>query len=69
MGNCKNCYNWENHGTDFNTCGYVGDTDYKKKIDDSEFALFAESYDDTGLMVMLRTGPMFGCIHFKDKEI
>lgn len=72
MGNCKDCKYWTKHTDDWNrtwhTCEGVGDTHYSAKIVDDNFALYAESLDDSGLEFGMKTGPMFGCVRFVQKD-
>lgn len=72
MGNCKDCKHWHAHIDAFNkrwnTCEAPNWVDYANKVDDDGFALYADASDDSGLCVGLKTGPMFGCIKFLQRN-
>ena len=71
-GTCKECRHWEKVTTQWNKtytqCGAVEWWDRTGKIGPTDFALFVEVADDTGLMVGLKTGPDFGCSRFTAKQ-
>lgn len=72
MGNCKDCENWRSSHT-YNEepvrCCTIG---WNSVPGETEAFLLVEiegypQYDD--IDVLLRTGPMFGCVRFSSKKI
>lgn len=62
-GNCKDCYRWSKESQE---C----DLDWinrEAKIKDDQFGVFANAWDDSGLVAGLKTGPLFGCVQFRKK--
>jgi hypothetical protein len=65
MGKCKDCQWWiKNRG--YSSCDKVNH-DYNDG--DTAFEIEADADDDQGLEVELITGPEFGCVLFKGKDI
>ena len=70
---CKDCL----HYTEFegfgikkhHACDKVGYSDVYHDLDGNEFELYADALDDTDLTCDLFVGPMFGCVHFTQKQI
>jgi len=56
---CKNCQYWVKWDRPFHTCDCSVDNP------ETAFEVDGEAWDDSGLQVWLRTGPNFGCVHFK----
>jgi hypothetical protein len=71
--NCKDCKYWETHtdcrGKSWSTCEAAPWVGRSYKISDDSFAIYADASDDSGLECGLKTGPMFGCIKFKAREL
>lgn len=66
-GRCKDCKHWQSFYPDLfgrtrqNECFFEG------ADQETLFEPYAEIADDYGLEFGVRTGPEFGCIHFKAK--
>jgi hypothetical protein len=58
---CKNCKYWDKKNKGI--CVMEGFADIS--LDSSAFEVVFQAGDDQGLEMALRTGPDFGCIHFK----
>lgn len=69
MGNCKDCRSWDK---DLFLCEFVEFVDQRplstQKADDADFKIAITVSDDHGLECGLKTGPMFGCVHFQMKS-
>ena len=66
MGNCKDCKHWNvSIITNARCCGYDG-LDFHGRIKESGMAAHADainiSYEE------IRTGPLFGCVNFQQRE-
>ena len=71
MGNCKNCRYWEKHIDIYNKkwseCNKAYWIDKNDRIEENSFGVYTEAADDSGLSCGLKTGPLFGCIQFKER--
>lgn len=73
VGNCKDCKYWETYGNSFYYPTEWKECDRPDRVmrydptKDDEVALYADALDDSGLTAGLKTGPMFGCVHFTAK--
>ena len=65
MGNCKNCRNWSIANHICNAADWLDEVKYDSNMPLATFGVFGEAHDDSGLHVVLKTGPDFGCIQFK----
>ena len=68
MGFCKDCRYWEFHhdtrDKQWMTCDLAEWVEYDSKIAEDGFAFYADASDDSGLYAGVKTGPLFGCLHF-----
>jgi hypothetical protein len=65
MNRCRTCKFW---GVDYDdVCDYPR-TIMSDATPKTQFVIFAEADDESGLMAYLYTGPEFGCIHHSKKE-
>jgi len=66
---CKDCKHWIKRSADlcrsYAVCDAVDWLEKYADIGDDEFAVYAEALDAVDLDVDLKTGPLFGCIKFK----
>lgn len=71
MGNCKDCRHWETHKDQrnviWNECSHIDWKNKGENIKHDSAAIYAYASDDSGLNTGLMTGPLFGCINFKEK--
>jgi len=72
-GLCKDCAFWYRFTQSemVGTCeevGYLKNEDSKERTDNA-FVFVINAPDDQGLDYSLQTGPKFGCLKFKPKEI
>lgn len=65
---CKDCRFWDNNW-------YMGECRLIDSVEDSEssvpdngIAYYATANDDCGLSSGVKTGKLFGCIHFQTKD-
>jgi hypothetical protein len=63
MGNnCKNCKTWDKWNQQ---CDYPDWKLQSEEVGDSDFFLYAQSDDDSGLTIGMKCGPNFGCVKFQ----
>lgn len=71
-GRCKDCKHWHtqiHNGIEpVSTCKLPRVVDYDTKIAENELAVYAQANDEWGLIAGLKTGPMFGCIKFQERN-
>jgi hypothetical protein len=73
MGYCKDCVYWKSYKIKYTIvetteCDQVKMViDQENNVPDDGFALWSDAEDPTGLVAVLKTGPMFGCVNFKEK--
>ena len=71
-GLCKDCAYWYRFSPS-QTIGTCDKVEYLENIDkneraDNAFVFVVSTPDDQGLDYSLQTGPMFGCVAFKNKK-
>lgn len=65
-GHCKDCRHWnERHPLDGERRGHCERDEHADKA--RAFHVYARADDDSGLEAALITGPLFGCIHFRQR--
>lgn len=61
-GYCKDCKHWRD-----GECQREKWLDEKEKPSEDSFGVYVYAHDDSGLYIIMRTGPMFGCRKFASR--
>ena len=64
MNHCKDCKYWED-----GVCSRPNWLERGEDAPTDEMGVFLHAYDDQGVGFVFRTGPLFGCVQFKPREV
>jgi len=74
MGHCKDCRFWISDNDirfgkviEWNECNAIDMAEKRGRVPGSGAIIYADAADDTGLSAVLMTGPLFGCVFFKQR--